>query len=98
MEFTANSNFIKDTGLKENIPGSKHVALGGTLSSYNNNNNGNSSIMQESYVLDIIKSLQNADESVTDSRTIPSSLTSTKGLIDTSGNSMSKDTALPDTV
>lgn len=49
-------------------------------------------------LLDIIKSLQNADESVTDSRTIPSSLTSTKGLIDTSGNSMSKDTALPDTV
>ena len=48
--------------------------------------------------LDIIKSLQNADETVTDSRTIPSSLTSTKGLIDTSGNSMSKDTALPDTV
>lgn len=48
--------------------------------------------------LDIIKPLQNADETVTDSRTIPSSLTSTKGLIDTSGNSMSKDTALPDTV
>ena len=49
-------------------------------------------------LLDIIKSLQNADESVTGSRTIPSSLTSTNRLIDTSGNSMSKDTALPDTV
>lgn len=49
-------------------------------------------------LLDIIKSLQNADESVTGSWTIQSSLTSTKGLIDTSGNSMSQDTALPDTV
>ena len=49
-------------------------------------------------LLDIIKSLQNADESVTGSWTIQSSLTSTKGLIDTLGNSMSQDTALPDTV
>ena len=98
-----NFNFIKDisrnvseesnsqTGLKENIPGSEQVALGKTLSSHKSDDG---SILQESdmSLINLFKSSKNKDESVAGSRTIPSILTSTVGLIDTSGNSVLQDT------
>ena len=74
ISLTVSEESNGQTGLKEDIPGSEHVALGRTLSSYNSNNNCNSSILQESNMslLDIIKSLQNEYESITGFRTIRS--------------------------
>lgn len=54
------------------------------------------SIQQESVMSlrNLLKSLKNKDESVTGSRAIPSILTFTVGLIDTSGNNVLQDTVL----